>query len=640
LAQDDLAAREEQAMKAAVEQVAPSVVRVETVGGLERVGRVLFGTGPTTGLVLTSDGYIVSSAFNFAQKPTSILIGLPDGTRTPARLVATDHNRMLVLLKVETREPLVPAEFVPENEMQVGQWAIAVGRTFEGGEPNLSVGIVSALKRIWGKAIQTDAKISPSNYGGPLVDIRGRVLGVLVPMAPQGTGALAGFEWFDSGIGFAVPLEHVHNMLPRWKESRDLLPGILGISMKPGNAYADPAVIAACRSDSPAYKAGLRAGDTIVEIDGQPIVRQTQVKEQVTHRYAGETVRVVALRDKQRIEAAVELVEKLDPYQFPFLGILPMRSPPVDGQGVAVRHVFADSPAAKAGVQPGDVIASFGGKPVASRGEVFERISELEPRQKAVLELRRGSETIRVELEAGKLPEEIPAQLPPALEPRDPPAERPQVGLFELKIVENKNDCQVYVPESYHPEVPHGVVIWLSADGSFDRDEFLARWKPLAERDGLIVLAPQSGEPADAQARRAWQPSNDLPFIGKLLDQVAAGYNIDRARVVAHGHQGGGALAYALAFSNRDFVRGVAAVDAPMAGRPPENEPIYRLAFYMTKSTKGSRAAAPAMVDAVAQRLRAMLYPVTVKDLGEQSSYLDDEQLAELARWIDTLDRF
>src|SRR5689334_9983614 len=99
-AADDIAQREERAMLAAVERVAPSVVSIETVGGLERVGQVLFGTGPTTGLVVSNDGYIVSSAFNFAQKPASILVGLSDGTRTPARLVATDRSRMLALLKI------------------------------------------------------------------------------------------------------------------------------------------------------------------------------------------------------------------------------------------------------------------------------------------------------------------------------------------------------------------------------------------------------------------------------------------------------------------------------------------------------------------------------------------------------------
>jgi serine protease Do len=160
LADEPLALREEQAIRAAIERVAPAVVRIETIGGLERVGRVLLGTGPTTGLVASADGYIVSSAFNFAQKPASILITLSSGTRLPAKLIATDHSRMLVLLKVKSPEPLPMPELVPEEQIRAGQWSVAVGRTFDGEQPNLSVGIVSAVRRVWGKAIQTDAKIS------------------------------------------------------------------------------------------------------------------------------------------------------------------------------------------------------------------------------------------------------------------------------------------------------------------------------------------------------------------------------------------------------------------------------------------------------------------------------------------------
>ena len=70
--------------------------------------------------------------------------------------------------------------------MSVGQWAIAVGRTYDSPEPSVSVGIVSAVNRVWGKAIQTDAKVSPVNYGGPLIDVAGDALGVIVPLSPDG----------------------------------------------------------------------------------------------------------------------------------------------------------------------------------------------------------------------------------------------------------------------------------------------------------------------------------------------------------------------------------------------------------------------------------------------------------------------
>src|SRR5262245_710641 len=104
--QTDLSLQEEQAIRAAADRVAPSVVRIETIGGLERVGKVLVNTGPTTGLIVSEDGYVISSAFNFVQQPASILVTLPNGARAAAQIVARDHSRMLVLLKVATSEKL------------------------------------------------------------------------------------------------------------------------------------------------------------------------------------------------------------------------------------------------------------------------------------------------------------------------------------------------------------------------------------------------------------------------------------------------------------------------------------------------------------------------------------------------------
>ena len=260
VAADDVSQREEQAIKAAVERVAPSVVRIETFGGLERIGSLLIGTGPTTGLIVSADGYIASSAFNFVQKPSQILVHLPDGTRLPATLVATDHSRMIVLLKVKLpagKELPVPVA-APQDAIAVGQWSLAVGRTYESAKPSVSVGIISAINRIWGKAMQTDAKISPNNYGGPLVDIEGRVMGVLVPLSPMASDELAGVEWYDSGIGFAVPLEGINKMLPRLEKGEDLYGGLLGISMKGMNIYDDEAELAAVQPNSPAYQAGLK----------------------------------------------------------------------------------------------------------------------------------------------------------------------------------------------------------------------------------------------------------------------------------------------------------------------------------------------------------------------------------------------
>ena len=216
-AEGKLEALEESAFKQAAALVDPSLVRIETVGGLEQVGEVTLGTGPTSGVVVSEDGFVISSSFNFVSKPSSILVTLADGRRFPAKLIASDKLKLLTLLKVEATG-LTVAKPASREGVKVGQWAIALGRTFDLTTPSISVGIVSATNRIWGKAIQTDAKTSPVNYGGALVDIEGRVLGVIAPLSPQGNGETAGVEWYDGGIGFAIPLEDVFGSLDRLKQ--------------------------------------------------------------------------------------------------------------------------------------------------------------------------------------------------------------------------------------------------------------------------------------------------------------------------------------------------------------------------------------------------------------------------------------
>ncbi|HPM83617.1 MAG TPA: PDZ domain-containing protein, partial [Candidatus Anammoximicrobium sp.] len=433
-APDDLVALEEQAVKAAVAKIAPSVLRIETIGGLERVERVLVGTGATTGLAVSADGYIISSAFNFIQQPSSILVTLPSGKRATAQIVARDRSRMLVLLKVAGDEPLVVPELVPRQEMVVGQWTIAVGRTFEQDQPNVSVGILSATSRIWGKAVQTDAKISPSNYGGPLIDIRGRVLGVLVPLSPQQQDEVAGAEWYDSGIGFAIPLIDVVRHLDKLKRGEELHPGLLGITLKGNDIYGDPPDIAACQPKSPAKQAGLQAGDRIVEVDGIKIVRQTQLRHALGPRYAGDQVKIVVLRGDQRLELAVELADKLEPYENPFLGLLPGRSP-VAKPGVTIRYVYPGSPAAEAGIQAEDRLVRLADKPVTDVASAWEILGSYEPKQRIKVGVERGSETKEFEVELAGLPPAIPENLPAARKPVEAAAaQRPAVGEVNIKL--------------------------------------------------------------------------------------------------------------------------------------------------------------------------------------------------------------
>ncbi len=166
---------------------------------------------------------------------------------------------------------------------------------------------------------------------------------------------MAGVDWYDSGIGFAIPAEHIQQVLPRLKKGEDLYPGQAGISLKGPNLYTGEPIIAACRPKCPAAAAGLKADDRIVEIDGRKIARAAEVKEELGRRYAGDKVQMAVLRGKeQRIQRELELVAKLEPFQHGFLGILPMRTG--DEKGVTVRYVYPESPAAAAGIAAGDVL--------------------------------------------------------------------------------------------------------------------------------------------------------------------------------------------------------------------------------------------------------------------------------------------
>jgi serine protease Do len=635
-ADDDVSLREEDAVKAAVERVAPAVVKIETFGGLERVGGLLVGTGPTTGLAVSPDGYIVSSAFNFAQKPAQILVHLGDGTRLPAKLVATDHSRMVVLLKVTLppgKPPLAVPVAVPRGEMAIGQWAVAVGRTFESPKPSLSVGIISALNRIWNKAIQTDAKISPNNYGGPLVDIRGRVLGVLVPMSPMSADELAGVEWYDSGIGFAVPLADIEQVLPRLEKGEDLHPGLLGISMKGADIYSGAVEIAAVQPSSPAYRAGIKPEDKIVEIEGHKVTRQAELKHLLGPHYSGDKIHLVLMRGSQRIEATVELTAKLAAYAQPFLGILPIRQvgDAAGEPGVTLRYVYPDSPAGKVGLRLADRIVEFQGKPVKNYSELSDQLAALAPHDKVSFAVRRGDETLHFDTKLAALPEAIPAELPAAHGPPTAPADaKVAVRVVSIKIADAKNKCLAYVPENYNPQVPCGVVIWLYPPGPLRETELLSQWKELCDRGDLILLAPESADPA------RWQ-REELGVVRKALDQLSDKYHVDRSRVVAGGQAAGGGMAYLLAWANRQWVHGVATVDAAApAGSAPPNDPMLRMAFYIAADQKTPGKGA---IDETVARLRAEKYPVTVRDLGATERGLTAAEFSELARWIDSLDR-
>ncbi len=342
-------------------RVKPSLVRIETVGGAQPVKRAqepdpepsdndpegppaprrtqkpfqetlgsgfVIADGPTTGLVYSADGYIVTSSFNFVREPALISVTLSDGRMVAADLVARDQVRKIALLKVDATDLAVP-QWAPLDEVRIGQWAIALGLGLGGTEPSMSVGIISAKNRMHRNAVQTDAKLSPINFGGPLCDIQGRVVGVTVPMA-QRPGELAGVEMYDSGVGFAVPKHRLDAIISELKTGRSFHRGWLGVALNP--RVTDAVVILNIADPSPSREAGMQIGDKIVKADGSPVRHFGQLMQALYMIPAGESVEIEVEREGQSIPLKVVLAEsaKLGPLPDlpePFDPAAPQESP-------------------------------------------------------------------------------------------------------------------------------------------------------------------------------------------------------------------------------------------------------------------------------------------------------------------------
>jgi len=232
----------EQVFADAVMRIRPSIVSVSVQWkpGKERVrpsrGPVFFrrGTGPFTGVVISSDGLIITSDFNVNADAEGVTVTVPGRpTEYPAEILGRDVSRGVQLLRIEAKDLAVPT-FAPDDSVKVGRWALACGvgesngtRTHEA--PSLSLGIISATERIAGRAIQIDAATNPSNYGGPLIDVEGRLVGVITPLTHSGSEE--GITYYDSGVGFAVPVSDVLAQLPKleagkvtsWRSSRGVV---------------------------------------------------------------------------------------------------------------------------------------------------------------------------------------------------------------------------------------------------------------------------------------------------------------------------------------------------------------------------------------------------------------------------------
>ena len=629
----DIEQLEENAVTRVVEAASSTVIRFDTIGGNNRVDGAIVGNGPASGTIVSDDGFVVSASFHFAHQPATILARLPDGSRTSAEIVGRDLTRKIVLLKLAVEEesksvrlPTLPT--ISKQKVQVGETVIALGRAFD-GDANVSTGIVSAMNRVWDKAIQTDAKISPANFGGPLLNLKGELIGILVPMSPDDEGEMAGTQWYDSGIGFAVPISDIELKLDELKSGKTLQAGLAGISLAGTDTYADAAVVAYCHGTSPAGKAGIKPLDNIVEINGRTITRQSEMKHALGPLYEGDAVNFIVERPgndntTKRLEIDFKLVGEIEPFVPSAIGLLAA----MKGGRITVEHVFENSPAEKGGVKVGSVLTEINDVKVSTLEKTRLAISSFEVGNLLTVQLIAPltKKVVSIPLVAGNQMATIPEHesiVPNQFKETAPGASQ----LVKVSSAEFANDCYSIIPK-IKPDLPTpGLLVWISEPGKLDRKQIEKTWRKQCEQFNVVLLVPESTD------ENKWDP-RDFPFIASAIDTLAQQVRFDRSRTVIGGWKLGGTAASAIAFNQRDLFRGLVLIDSGLsrhAGTPTTSpvEPMMILAGSNGKTGEKQTASLDA--------LKKAHFPTQIEQKAVGSSI--DDWVKDILAWVNATNR-
>jgi putative serine protease PepD len=251
---------------------------------LPAVVEIRHGTGVGSGFIYDKNGYIMTAA-HVIDGVDRVEVRLYDGTRLEGRVVGTDDLNDVGVVKVD-RTGLPTAPLAVGQELQVGQLAIAIGSPF-GLNETVTAGIVSSTDRVLDdgrEVIQTDAPINPGNSGGVLADRRGRVIGINSAIRP-GAGSDG-----NVGIGFAVPIDLAARSAAAIVQGKPIQTGYLGVSTADATGSRDGAIIQEVTPDSPASRAGLRAGDLVTSVDGQAIQSYSEMVARIRAHKPGDEV--------------------------------------------------------------------------------------------------------------------------------------------------------------------------------------------------------------------------------------------------------------------------------------------------------------------------------------------------------------
>ncbi len=397
------------------EHVMPMVVNISPIrkigaprgGSGEQRSRRIPGTG--SGVIISTDGYIVTNNHVIGEDTTEAEVSLSDKTKVFAKVIGRDKDTDIAILKIKVNHELPAADFGDSADLRVGQWVLAVGNPL-GLERTVTLGILSGIGRErlnlskYENFLQTDAAINPGNSGGPLFNLRGEIIGIntaIIHMA--------------QGIGFSIPSNMVSRVVKQLRAHGRVVRGWLGVGIQPmSSALAEKfhlgkghgVLVNEVFKDEPADRAGIQPGDVIISIGGIPINTPNQLSRLVAQVGPGETTSVDLIRDGVQTSLVVSIGEQ---QENPTVASLPFESSEVslgidvqaltaalaakfgikESTGVLVSRVTRGSLAHGEGLKEGDLIKEINRTDVRSVSQFSKALEQVNPGETILLRVIR-----------------------------------------------------------------------------------------------------------------------------------------------------------------------------------------------------------------------------------------------------------
>ncbi|WP_110650024.1 DegQ family serine endoprotease [Salinicola peritrichatus] len=373
-----------------------------------------------SGFVIRKDGYILTNA-HVVKDADEIMVRLNDRRELPAKLVGSDARTDVALLKVDA-DDLPTLKIGDSDDLQVGEWVAAIGSPF-GFDHSVTAGIVSAINRTlpsdtYVPFIQTDVAINPGNSGGPLFNLDGEVVGINSQIYTRSGGFM--------GLSFAIPISVAMDVADQLRTEGHVSRGWLGVVIQPvskdlaesfGLDDTRGALVSDVTDDSPAKKAGLKAGDVILSVNGEAIDDSTTLPRLIGRVSPGDDVKLKVMRDgdQRNIDVTVgdwpeemtadgssstgKATDDQAKLGIAISDLNDQQKQQLDiDSGVLVRRVDPRGAAAAAGIQPGDVIVSFDQKPVDNADQLIEAVKQVDEDRAVPVRIVRDGNSLFVAL--------------------------------------------------------------------------------------------------------------------------------------------------------------------------------------------------------------------------------------------------